>query len=250
MRPSSPLLKTITWRLPRDWPPSCLVARQTAVHRSVQSSRLGVSLKAAASASELAVNNGGSGSCGGGASPSSVRIYGSTLHKSLGRFHCRQCSTPSKKAPPAASRERGITKTTLMDSGSGFSVVLYDVIYWPPSLSMNCNGATLGCSRISSAATASIRRRSPLRLSPASIRPATCHCSPTGGCALAALICPRAAKTRLRTTASGSEIMRRSVSANRGSPATPITHAAEERHSADSCPASFTTSASTEDFPR
>src|ERR1035437_2763306 len=249
MRPSSPLLKTITWRLPRDWPPSCLVARQTAVHRSVQSSRLGVSLKAAASASELAVNNGGSGPCGGGAFPSSVRIYGSTLHNAPGRFQRRQFSTPSKNVPLAAPLEDGITKTTLMDSGSGFSVVLYDVIYWPPSLSMNCNGATLGCSRISSAATASIRRRSPLRLSPASIRPATCHRSPIEGCALAALICPRAAKARLRTLASGSEIMGRSASVNRGSPASPMTHAAEERNSADSCPASLTTSASTEDSP-
>src|SRR5450759_1126544 len=128
-RPSSPLLKTITWRLPRDWPPSCLVALSRAVHRSVQSSRLGVSRKAAASASELAVNNGGSGSRGGGTSPSPVWIYGCTLHKSLGRFQRRQFSTPSKKAPPAASRERGITNTTLMDSGSGFSEAWYDVIY-------------------------------------------------------------------------------------------------------------------------
>src|ERR1035437_8686695 len=64
--PSSPLLHTIAWRLPRDWPPSCLVARQTAVHRPVQSSRLGVSRNAASSAAELAVNNGGSGSRGGG----------------------------------------------------------------------------------------------------------------------------------------------------------------------------------------
>src|ERR1035437_78267 len=129
MRPSSQLLKTITWRLPRDWPPSCTVARQTAVHKSVQSSRLGVSLKAAANASDWAVNNGGPGSCGGGGSPSSDCIYGSTLHKSLGLFQRRQFSPPSKRAPPAASRERGITKTTLMDSGSGFSVTLYDVMY-------------------------------------------------------------------------------------------------------------------------
>src|SRR5260370_23705367 len=129
MRPSWVLLKTMTCRLPRDWPDCGFVAHQTPVHRSVDSSRLGVSRNAAASASELAVNNGGSGSRGGGGSPSPVSIYGSTLHKSLGRFHRRQLSTPSKKAPPAASRERGITKITLMASAGGFSVILYDVMY-------------------------------------------------------------------------------------------------------------------------
>src|SRR6476646_8960026 len=130
MRPSSVLLRTIAWRLPRDWPPSCLVAHQTPVHKSVQSSRFGVSCRAAASASALLVNTGGSGSRGGGGSPSPVSIYGSTLHKSLGRFHLRQFATPSKKAPPAASRDRGITKITLMASGSGFSLILYDVMCW------------------------------------------------------------------------------------------------------------------------
>src|SRR5260370_12208605 len=103
MRPFWVLLKRVTCRLPRDWPDGGFVAHQTPVHRSVHSSRLGVSRNAAASASELAVNNGGFGSPSRRRSPPPVFTYPIPPPTQPPPFPPPHLHTPPTKTPPPPS---------------------------------------------------------------------------------------------------------------------------------------------------
>ena len=97
MRCSGTRLRTMMWRLPRV-ARSALVARHSAVHRSVQSMRLAGSRNQDSMAFPFAVNCGASTSWDWPERPvSPLSRYGMTHQRSLGRLNFRQPSAPSMK---------------------------------------------------------------------------------------------------------------------------------------------------------